>query len=67
MAAEAKVMETKGSLGINSALTSTFKILSDAKRRAAQWAEGDADNYSLTLSQRWRLTLQTDWQMKEMK
>lgn len=64
VAAEAKVTETKGGLGINSALTSSFRILSHAKRRAARWAEGDADNYSLTLSHHWRLTLQTDWQMK---
>lgn len=32
--------------------------------RAARRAEGDADNYSRTLSHRRRLTLQTDWQMK---
>lgn len=32
VAAEAKVMETKGGLGINSALTSSFRILSHAKR-----------------------------------
>ena len=66
-AAEANVMETKGGLGINSALTSSFRILSHAKRQAAHRAEGDADNYSLTLRHRWRLTLQTDWQMKELK
>ena len=64
VAAEAKVMETKGGLGINSALTSSFRILSHAKRWAARRAEGDADNYSRTLSHRRRLTLQTDWQMK---
>lgn len=67
MAAIATVMETKGGLGINSALKSSFRILSDAKRHAAHWSEGDADNYSLTLSHRQRLTLQTDWQMEEQK
>lgn len=60
MAAEAKVMETKDGLGINSALTSSFRILSHAKRWSVYWAEGDADNYSLTLSHHWRLALQTD-------
>lgn len=36
MAAEAKVMETKGGSGINSALTSSFRILSHAKHRDGQ-------------------------------
>lgn len=56
MAAEAKVMETKGSLGINSPFFGPFHMQSTG----LLWAEGDADNYSLTLIYCWRLTLQTD-------
>lgn len=53
-AAGAKVMDTKGGLGINSALASSFWILSHAKRRAGDGQRGDADNYRLTLSYRRR-------------
>lgn len=40
MAAKAKVMETKGSLSINSALTSSFWILSHAKHLACVGQKG---------------------------
>lgn len=40
MAAEAKVMETKGGLGINSELTSSFWILSHAKHQACVGQKG---------------------------
>lgn len=59
-AAEAKVTETKGSLSINSAITSSFSSLSHAKHQTVHWAERDANNYRLTPRCRWRVTLQAD-------
>lgn len=61
MTVEAKVMETKGSLSINSAITSSFKILSHAKHQAARWAGGDANSYSLTSSGKSLFSLIDKW------